>query len=141
MLGKLSWRSIILPPTPLFSCFSQVRTYRVACSLTIPCQTGDRKTDGGFPETKDLKNRIRNINEPGRDLGHVDRSLKKAAAADVAAGATVQRVLDPSKAMPVKEVSDGGVSGGTSPTLQEDEVMLDAGPTISASAGKCQDRQ
>ncbi|KAL6249116.1 hypothetical protein RBB50_004179 [Rhinocladiella similis] len=37
----------------------------------------DRKTDGGFPETKELKSRVRNIIEPGRDLGHIDRSLKK----------------------------------------------------------------
>ncbi|OQV08411.1 selT/selW/selH selenoprotein domain-containing protein [Cladophialophora immunda] len=37
----------------------------------------DRKTEGGFPETKELKNRVRNIIEPGRDLGHIDRSLKK----------------------------------------------------------------
>jgi predicted Rdx family selenoprotein len=33
----------------------------------------DRKTDGGFPETKELKRRVRNIIEPERDLGHVDR--------------------------------------------------------------------
>ncbi|EXJ88168.1 hypothetical protein A1O1_05096 [Capronia coronata CBS 617.96] len=37
----------------------------------------DRKIDGGFPETKELKNRVRNIIEPDRDLGHIDRSLKK----------------------------------------------------------------
>ncbi|KAG9769020.1 hypothetical protein KCU88_g7019, partial [Aureobasidium melanogenum] len=37
----------------------------------------DRKTDGGFPETKELKNRVRNIIDPDRDLGHIDRSLKK----------------------------------------------------------------
>jgi hypothetical protein len=37
----------------------------------------DRKLEGGFPETKELKNRVRNIIEPGRDLGHIDRSLKK----------------------------------------------------------------
>lgn len=37
----------------------------------------DRKKDGGFPETKELKNRVRNVIEPGRDLGHIDRSLKK----------------------------------------------------------------
>jgi predicted Rdx family selenoprotein len=37
----------------------------------------DRKVDNGFPETKELKNRVRNIIEPGRDLGHIDRSLKK----------------------------------------------------------------
>lgn len=37
----------------------------------------DRKTEGGFPETKELKNRVRNIIEPGRNLGHIDRSLQK----------------------------------------------------------------
>jgi len=37
----------------------------------------DRKAEGRFPETKELKNRVRNIIEPGRDLGHIDRSLKK----------------------------------------------------------------
>lgn len=33
----------------------------------------DRKTDGGFPEAKVLKQRVRDIVEPGRDLGHSDR--------------------------------------------------------------------
>ena len=33
----------------------------------------DRKVDGGFPETKELKRRVRDVIEPGRDLGHVDR--------------------------------------------------------------------
>ncbi len=33
----------------------------------------DRKVDGGFPETKELKRRVRDAIDPGRDLGHVDR--------------------------------------------------------------------
>ncbi|KAK0381495.1 selT/selW/selH selenoprotein domain-containing protein [Colletotrichum limetticola] len=33
----------------------------------------DRKTEGGFPETKELKRRLRDVIQPGRDLGHVDR--------------------------------------------------------------------
>ncbi|KAK4248428.1 Rdx family-domain-containing protein [Corynascus novoguineensis] len=37
----------------------------------------DRKTDGGFPETKELKRRVRDVIEPGRDLGHVDRDHQK----------------------------------------------------------------
>lgn len=37
----------------------------------------DRKRDGGFPETKDLKNRVRNVVDPEKDMGHVDRALKK----------------------------------------------------------------
>jgi len=33
----------------------------------------DRKAEGGFPETKILKQRLRNYIEPGRDLGHSDK--------------------------------------------------------------------
>ena len=36
-------------------------------------QLWDRKADGGFPETKELKRRVRDCVEPKRDLGHVDR--------------------------------------------------------------------
>ncbi|KAG6023970.1 hypothetical protein E4U40_003632 [Claviceps sp. LM458 group G5] len=35
----------------------------------------DRKRDGGFPEVKDLKRRVRDVVEPGRNLGHVDRAV------------------------------------------------------------------
>ncbi|RWA14244.1 hypothetical protein EKO27_g887 [Xylaria grammica] len=37
----------------------------------------DRKLDGGFPETKELKRRVRDVIEPGRNLGHVDREYPK----------------------------------------------------------------
>lgn len=33
----------------------------------------ERKRDGGFPGPKDLKQRIRDIIDPERDLGHTDR--------------------------------------------------------------------
>lgn len=32
----------------------------------------DRRIDGGFPETKELKRRLRDVIDPGRSLGHVD---------------------------------------------------------------------
>ncbi|CZS90136.1 uncharacterized protein RAG0_01291 [Rhynchosporium agropyri] len=32
----------------------------------------DRKAEGGFPETKELKRRVRDVVDPKRDLGHVD---------------------------------------------------------------------
>ena len=35
---------------------------------------GDRARDDGFPDVKALKQRVRDRIEPGRDLGHVDRS-------------------------------------------------------------------
>lgn len=34
----------------------------------------ERKRDGGFPGPKELKQRIRDVIEPERDLGHTDRS-------------------------------------------------------------------
>ncbi|KAF7712546.1 Uncharacterized protein PECH_004087 [Penicillium ucsense] len=37
----------------------------------------DRKSDGGFPEVKVLKSRVRNVIAPSRDLGHTDRALRK----------------------------------------------------------------
>ncbi|KAK2604423.1 hypothetical protein N8I77_007355 [Diaporthe amygdali] len=46
----------------------------------------DRKVDGGFPETKELKRRVRDVIEPGRDLGHVDRNHARPAAGAGAGG-------------------------------------------------------
>ncbi|RYO75707.1 hypothetical protein DL762_009897 [Monosporascus cannonballus] len=40
----------------------------------------DRKVDGGFPETKELKRRVRDAIEPGRSLGHVDRDHRRGGA-------------------------------------------------------------
>lgn len=37
----------------------------------------DRKAEGGFPETKILKQRVRNHIEPGKDLGHSDKPSNK----------------------------------------------------------------
>lgn len=47
----------------------------------------DRKADGGFPETKELKRRVRDVIEPGRDLGHVDRNHARPSATPTAAAA------------------------------------------------------
>ena len=33
----------------------------------------ERKRDGGFPDAKALKQRVRDQLDPGRDLGHADR--------------------------------------------------------------------
>jgi len=43
----------------------------------------DRKTEAGFPETKVLKQRIRDHLEPGRDLGHSDTPSKQAKKTEV----------------------------------------------------------
>jgi len=36
----------------------------------------DRKAEGGFPETKVLKQRVRDHLDPGRNLGHSDTPAK-----------------------------------------------------------------
>jgi len=33
----------------------------------------ERRREGGFPDAKALKQRVRDLLDPGRDLGHVDR--------------------------------------------------------------------
>lgn len=38
----------------------------------------ERKRDGGFPDARALKQRVRDIIAPDRDLGHVDRSAPNA---------------------------------------------------------------
>lgn len=44
----------------------------------------DRTVDGGFPDAKVLKQRVRDQLDPARDLGHVDRvGMRRADAADV----------------------------------------------------------
>lgn len=35
-----------------------------------------RRTEGGFPELKELKQRVRDRIAPGRDLGHSDRTAR-----------------------------------------------------------------
>ncbi|TQS32449.1 hypothetical protein Golomagni_07233 [Golovinomyces magnicellulatus] len=59
----------------------------------------DRKVDGGFPETKELKRRVRDVIEPERNLGHVDKDYgkaKKPAAAAAAAAAAPTQSTEPS---------------------------------------------
>ncbi len=34
----------------------------------------ERKRDGGFPDARELKQRLRDHIDPARDLGHLDRS-------------------------------------------------------------------
>jgi selenoprotein W-related protein len=45
--------------------------FRVTCDGV---QLWERKADGGFPEAKVLKQRLRDLIDPARDLGHNDRA-------------------------------------------------------------------
>ncbi|KAJ7053980.1 Rdx family-domain-containing protein [Mycena amicta] len=44
-----------------------------ATALESPQLVWDRKTESGFPELKVLKQRIRDILQPGKSLGHSDK--------------------------------------------------------------------
>jgi selenoprotein W-related protein len=44
--------------------------FQVACDGDL---LWDRKTNGGFPDAKTLKQLVRNRIDPQRDLGHIDR--------------------------------------------------------------------
>lgn len=63
----------------------------------------DRKTEGGFPETKVLKQRVRDFIDPKKDLGHSDVGGKKKDAVKVGGDEKVSE--------DVKEVSDVRVGG------------------------------
>jgi selenoprotein W-related protein len=44
--------------------------FEITCDGTV---IWERKRDGGFPDAKLLKQRVRDVIDPGRDLGHADR--------------------------------------------------------------------
>lgn len=44
--------------------------FRIHCNGAL---IWDRKHDGGFPDVRTLKQRVRDLVDPERDLGHVDR--------------------------------------------------------------------
>ncbi|KAF3039091.1 hypothetical protein E8E11_000864 [Didymella keratinophila] len=52
----------------------------------------DRKTEGGFPETKVLKQRVRDHIDPKKDLGHSDVNGKKKDAVKTGENAKVEDV-------------------------------------------------
>ena len=48
--------------------------FRITCNGR---QIWERKADGGFPEAKLLKQRVRDLIDPQRDLGHSDRPVSE----------------------------------------------------------------
>lgn len=46
-------------------------TYEIRVGETV---IWERKRDGGFPDVKELKSRVRDLIEPERSLGHIDRA-------------------------------------------------------------------
>lgn len=63
----------------------------------------DRKAEGGFPETKELKRRVRDIIDPKRDLGHVD--VKKSTPSNPES--SIQQSSEPSSQEPTPQNTTG----------------------------------
>ncbi|KAK1781742.1 Rdx family-domain-containing protein [Copromyces sp. CBS 386.78] len=66
----------------------------------------DRKTDGGFPETKELKRRVRDVISPERDLGHVDRDYGSGSKKQPATEATETKADAPQSTSNKTECAD-----------------------------------
>ena len=69
----------------------------------------DRRLDGGFPETKELKRRVRDAIEPGRNLGHVDRDHAKSGEAPAR---TLQQQQQQTQTQPTVTGPAGNDGGG-----------------------------
>ncbi len=91
----------------------------------------DRKTEGGFPETKVLKQMVRDRIDPKKDLGHSDVGGKKkdavktgeeAEIADVRVDGKVERAAEEAvKDLEVEDAPDGGdVKRNADGTICED---------------------
>ncbi|KAG6011555.1 hypothetical protein E4U41_005475, partial [Claviceps citrina] len=95
----------------------------------------DRARDGGFPEVKELKRRVRDVVEPGRDLGHVDRGAKAKAAdavADADAGVGVDAVRKEEKKEEKREKKEKDKE-------EEDKTTPGTGTDAVAARAACED--
>ncbi|TGJ82434.1 hypothetical protein E0Z10_g6331 [Xylaria hypoxylon] len=79
----------------------------------------DRKIDGGFPETKELKRRVRDAIEPGRNLGHVDRDYPKQQQLEENEGKTEPNVLQPLQSEPQLQKTQKECEDYTKDILQQ----------------------
>lgn len=103
----------------------------------------DRKSDGGFPETKELKRRVRDVVQPGRSLGHVDRTYPRAEAG-AEGGATGGTgtgtgVVEGKGGKGGEEGKEGSEDKVDGKKPSEGEVCATAGGGAAGGDGKCED--
>lgn len=73
----------------------------------------DRTVDGGFPETKELKRRVRDVIEPQRNLGHVDRHSSSSKKEDASGGGGAAATSEESKSGVGEKGEDAPTKTGT----------------------------
>ena len=107
---------IFVPPPSEIPTESKTEGHNDSPARTQRRVLWDRKVDGGFPETKELKRRVRDAIEPGRNLGHVDRDHARPSQAAAAAGTTAtthtQDAQSPSQPVAARGEKDGVGEGG-----------------------------
>ncbi|KAH8700610.1 Rdx family-domain-containing protein [Talaromyces proteolyticus] len=84
----------------------------------------DRKTHGGFPEVKQLKSMVRDVIDPLRDLGHVDRALSRVVKGD-----------DSASTPPVDAKSD---DSGSNVPQSDPKISLTTGDSGQSACHDCQ---
>ncbi|KAK7989477.1 acyl-CoA N-acyltransferase [Apiospora arundinis] len=99
----------------------------------------DRTVDGGFPETKELKRRVRDVIEPNRDLGHVDRDHAKkpkpaAATTDASSSEAPASSVLSTIATPQDSVLTSSPSSSAPTTTQETSRPEQSHPLMPAAA-------
>lgn len=101
----------------------------------------DRKSDGGFPETKELKRRVRDVIQPGRSLGHVDRTYPRAEAGAEggATGGTGTGVVEGKGGKGGEEGKERSEDKVNGKKPSEGEVCATAGGGAAGGDGKCED--
>lgn len=95
----------------------------------------DRKAEGGFPETKILKQRLRNHIEPEKKLGHSDTPSSKATGTAGTKDEQVEKVSTSAGA-----VSAGSVSVSSDPLVEEATASSVPDPVPDGGKGQeCED--
>ncbi|KAI0145678.1 Rdx family-domain-containing protein [Hypoxylon sp. NC0597] len=104
----------------------------------------DRKVDGGFPETKELKRRVRDVIEPGRNLGHVDKdySSSKPKEQSQSQAADTPQAGAGTKAIPSKEEEENALGLHIRPEIiggPSCKPGTESARTNAMTQGECED--
>jgi len=99
----------------------------------------DRKAEGGFPETKILKQKVRNFIEPGKKLGHSDTPSSKAPRVGTLAAGENDAIVQAGSTMSVGSPDAGKdpLVAGAVATTNEEKPDVQAGDADSRECEDC----
>lgn len=91
----------------------------------------DRKTEGGFPEVKELKRRVRDCIDPSRDLGHVDGKKAISSATTIPAASTSEFASTPKPSPDTTTIATSPAAHGAT----EDEILTHSIQSLEVQPG------